>query len=161
MARRKAARSPSQKSSSTGLTSYASKYALSERLICGECGTLYRRCVWTARGNRRVVWRCVSRLDYGKKYCHNSPTLDENVLQRTILAAINSTMSGRSELISEITDAMRIELVPSQAGRICLGEIERSIETQERKFQRLFDSMHDIEDLTERAEDFQISDLRR
>ena len=155
MARRKAARSPSKKNSSTGLTSYTSKYALSERLICGECGTLYRRCVWTARGNRRVVWRCVSRLDYGKKYCHNSPTLDENVLQRTILAAINSTMSGRSELISEITDAMRIELVPPQAGRISLGEIERSIKKREQEFQLLFDSMHDIEDLTKRAEDFQ------
>lgn len=35
MARRSAARSPSQKSP-TGLASYASKYALSERLVCGE-----------------------------------------------------------------------------------------------------------------------------
>ena len=53
MARRKAARSPSKKNSSTGLTSYTSKYALSERLICGECGTLYRRCVWTAQQSTR------------------------------------------------------------------------------------------------------------
>ena len=25
----------------------------------------------------RPVWRCVSRLDYGKKFCTQSPTLDE------------------------------------------------------------------------------------
>ena len=50
MARRKAARSPSQKSSSTGLTSYAGKYALSERLICGECGT--------PKPADPAVWKC-------------------------------------------------------------------------------------------------------
>ena len=44
MARRSAGKSPSKKNAPTGMTSYASKYALSERLVCGECGTLYRRC---------------------------------------------------------------------------------------------------------------------
>ena len=38
MARRNAAKSPS-KNAVTGMASYASKYALSERLVCGECGT--------------------------------------------------------------------------------------------------------------------------
>jgi len=74
-ARRNAGKSPSKKSAPTGLTSYTSKYALSERLVCGECGTLYRRCTWNIRGKRKIVWRCVSRLDYGKKYCHDSPTM--------------------------------------------------------------------------------------
>ena len=78
-ARRNAGKSPSKKNAPTGLTSYASKYALSERLVCGECGTLYRRCTWNIRGKKKIVWRCVSRLDYGKKYCHNSPTLDEDM----------------------------------------------------------------------------------
>ena len=59
MARRNAAKSPS-KNAVTGMASYASKYALSERLVCGECGTLYRRCTWTRNGEKRVVWRCVS-----------------------------------------------------------------------------------------------------
>lgn len=54
-----------RKNAENGAESYASKYALSERLVCGECGTLYRRCTWTRNGEKRVVWRCVSRLDYG------------------------------------------------------------------------------------------------
>ena len=44
--RRSATASPSKKTSSTGRSCYASKFALSERLVCGECGTLYRRCTW-------------------------------------------------------------------------------------------------------------------
>lgn len=54
MARRNAGRSPSKKNAPTGMVSYASKYALSERLVCGECGTLYRRCTWTRNGQKRV-----------------------------------------------------------------------------------------------------------
>ena len=69
-----------------------SRYALSDRLVCGECGTLYRRCTWTRPDGKRVVWRCVSRLDYGKKYCHSSPTLDEAPLQQAIIAALNTVL---------------------------------------------------------------------
>lgn len=154
LARRKAARSPS-KNSSTGLTSYTSKYALSERLVCGECGTLYRRCTWAKNGNKRVVWRCVSRLDYGTKYCHDSPTLDEQSLQRSILAAVNASMSGKAALIDDITDAMRYELIPSRDSGLSLGEIERQIKEQEREFHELFSRMQDNSDLMSHAGDFQ------
>ena len=67
---------------------YSSKYALTELLVCGECKTPYRRCTWTARGKRKIVWRCINRLDFGKKYCHNSPTIEESVLQEAIMEAI-------------------------------------------------------------------------
>lgn len=107
---------------------YASKYALSERLVCGECGTLYRRCTWSKGGKKRVVWRCVSRLDYGTKYCHNSPTLDEEPLQRSILAAINSVMSQKSTLIRQITSAMEVELAPVPGESISLAAIEQRLD---------------------------------
>ena len=56
MARRSAGKSPSKKNAPTGMTSYASKYALSERLVCGECGTLYRRCTWSKQGRNHQHW---------------------------------------------------------------------------------------------------------
>ena len=127
MARRNAGRSPSRKNASTGRSCYASKYALSERLVCGECGTLYRRCVWAKRGRRRVVWRCVSRLDYGTKYCHNSPTLDEEPLRRAILAAINRAMSGGEELGRRLASAMEMKLVPLPGQTISLADIEQRL----------------------------------
>ena len=127
MARRSAGKSPSKKNAPTGMTSYASKYALSERLVCGECGTLYRRCTWSKQGRKRIVWRCVSRLDYGTKYCHNSPTLDEEALQKAILAAINSVMSQKSTLIRQITSAMEMELAPVPGESMSLADIERQL----------------------------------
>ena len=133
MVRRKAEKSPT-KAASTGLTSYASKYALTERLICGECGTRYRRCTWKRNGVTRIVWRCVSRLDYGTRYCHHSPTLEEGSLQRAILAAVNKGMSQKDSLIHEISNAMEQEVIPfpgegiSLAGiEIRLGEIDQQV----------------------------------
>lgn len=128
LARRRAAKSPSKKCAPTGRSCYASKYALSERLVCGECGTLYRRCTWARNGRKRVVWRCVSRLDYGTKYCHNSPSMEEGPLQQAILAAINSAMRDKQELIQEITGAMKLELPPLPGVNMSIVEIESRLD---------------------------------
>lgn len=137
MARRNAGKSPSKKYAPIGLTSYASKCALSERLICGECGTLYRRCTWARNGKKRIVWRCVSRLDYGTKYCHHSPSLDETVLQKSILAAINSAMSHKKKLIAQISSTMEQELSPSPGEGMSLADIERRLEELEHETKQL------------------------
>ena len=141
-ARRNAAKSPS-KYAPTGLFCYTSKYALSERLVCGECGTLYRRCTWTRNGKKRVVWRCVSRLDYGKKYCHNSPSLDEGPLQQAILATLNTAMVDKHTLIQQITDAMETEIIPFPGGTMSLGDIERRLSELEQQFQALLEKATD------------------
>lgn len=138
LARRNARRSPSKKNASTGKGCYASKYALSERLVCGECGTLYRRCTWSRNGKKRVVWRCVSRLDYGTKYCHDSPTLDEEPLQKSILAAINSAMSDKGTLIRDITGAMELELAPIPGETMSIADIDRRLEEIKQEFGTAF-----------------------
>lgn len=81
---------------------YSSKYALTELLICGECHTPYRRCTWTAHGEKRIVWRCVKRLDYGKKYCHNSPTLDESRIQKAIVNVIQKFTQQDPQLLKTL-----------------------------------------------------------
>ena len=78
MTRRSSKRKVLQKSGKTELGKYSGKYALTELLVCGECGSPYKRVTWARNGKKRIVWRCVSRLEFGTKYCHNSPTLDES-----------------------------------------------------------------------------------
>lgn len=77
---------------------YSSKYALSELLICGHCGTQYRRTTWSARGKKQIVWRCISRLEHGKKYCPDSPTIKEDQLHKAIIQAINNYYSCRNDI---------------------------------------------------------------
>ena len=66
-----------------------SRYALTEILHCDECGSRYKRCTWTASGEKQIVWRCINRLQHGKKYCSKSPTVKEGVLHSAIVRAIN------------------------------------------------------------------------
>ena len=132
--RRSASASPSKKMSSTGRSCYASKFALSERLVCGECGTLYRRCTWKRNGKTRIVWRCVSRLDYGSKYCHQSPTMDEEPLQRAIMTAINSIMDPKETFCRQITEAAVEETGILPDSTMTLGEINRRLEELEAEF---------------------------
>lgn len=144
-ARRSATASPSTKTSSTGRTCYASKFALSERLVCGECGTLYRRCTWKRNGKTRIVWRCVSRLDYGTKYCHQSPTMDEEPLQRAILAAISSVMAPKEKINGLITDAALEETGKLPNSAMTLGDINRRLEKLEAEFDALFNQSGSID----------------
>ena len=67
----------------------SSKYALSEVMVCSECGAAYRRQIWNIHGKKCPVWRCVSRLDNGSRYCKRSPSIHEDKLHRAILSAIN------------------------------------------------------------------------
>lgn len=77
---------------------YSGKYVLSELLICGQCGTPYRRRIWTKGGNKQVVWRCISRLEHGRRYCPDSPTIKEENLHRGIIRAINNYYSCRDDI---------------------------------------------------------------
>ena len=98
LARRSGKRKVRQKAK-TEQGKYSSKYAMTELLVCGECKTSYRRCTWTAGGKKKIVWRCINRLDYGKKYCHNSPTIEESILQKAVMTAIMETANQNTEVL--------------------------------------------------------------
>ena len=97
LARRTSKRKISDKTK-TEQGKYSGKYALSELLICGHCGTPYRRRIWSRNGKKQTVWRCISRLEHGKKYCHDSPTIKEEQLHKAIIRAINNYYSCRNDI---------------------------------------------------------------
>ena len=102
LARRAGKRKVKQVGTKTEQGRYSSKYALTELLVCGECKTPYRRCTWTASGMKKIVWRCINRLDYGKKYCHNSPTIEESVLEEAIMTAIMKTAQENLDVLKTL-----------------------------------------------------------
>ena len=104
IARRAGKKKVKQTGTKTELGRYSGKYALTELLYCGECGTPYRRCTWSRDGKKKIVWRCVSRLDYGKKYCKNSPSVEESRLHNAIAAAITKKANSEEINIGGIMD---------------------------------------------------------
>lgn len=142
-ARRCSRRSPNKRAAATGFSSYTSRYALSDRLVCGECGTLYRRCTWVRKGGKKIVWRCSSRLDYGSKYCKHSPTIGEGPLQQAILRALNSVMGPKELLIERIGNAIHREMAPKTDDFQTLTEIDQSLEALQDRFQALLEEVQE------------------
>lgn len=97
---------------------YSAKYALSELLICGECGANYRRVTWTAKGFKEIKWRCVNRLLYGKKVCKCSPTIDEKALHNAIVSEINEFCDVKEDVAKALRESVCEVLDPNLNGSV-------------------------------------------
>ena len=149
MTRRSSKRKVLQKSGKTELGKYSGKYALTELLVCGECGSPYKRVTWARNGKKRIVWRCVSRLEFGTKYCHNSQTLDESRLHNAILAAMNEYAAIRQEVCPDVLAMVEeAKRAMSQAGAMLLELKKRMDEVSQEQsdvLDRLLANMADAE----------------
>lgn len=140
LARRASKRKVKQVGTKTEQGRYSSKYALTELLVCEECGTPYRRCTWTVSGKKKIVWRCISRLDYGKRYCHHSPTMEEAPLQEAIMNAVQRTAQANPDVLKTLK--MHIQL-----GLGADDNEDQSVETQiriteiDREFKEILNSV--------------------
>lgn len=101
-----ARRTSKHKVSDYGITEqgkYSGKYALSEKLFCGECGSVYRRKMWKIGGKRKPVWRCLNRLEHGTQFCHDSITLDEDKLHQAICIGLNQVSQVKEKALDLIS----------------------------------------------------------
>ncbi|NYB73167.1 recombinase family protein [Sedimentibacter hydroxybenzoicus DSM 7310] len=92
MARRSSLRKVSA-TAKTELAKYSGKYVLTELLSCGDCGSPYRRVTWTRPEGKKIVWRCINRLENGKKFCKDAPTLEESRIHAAVVSAMNEMFS--------------------------------------------------------------------
>ncbi len=139
MARRGAKKAIASKLGKTEQGKYSAKYALSELLICGECGSHYRRVTWTAKGFKEIKWRCINRIQYGKKKCHSSPTVEEQTLHRAIVSAINEFCEVKDDVAKALRESITEVLDPNLNGSVQAAQ------------QRIDELAHNIDELIKLA----------
>lgn len=139
MARRSAKRVIADKLTKGEQGKYSAKYALSELLICSECGSHYRRVTWTAKGFKEIKWRCISRIQYGKKKCHNSPSIDEQALHKAIVSAINEFCEVKENVAKALRESITEVLDPNLNGSVQAAQ------------QRIDELAHNIDELIKLA----------
>ncbi len=138
MARRNSLKRVDQKNGRTKQGKFSSKYALTGRLVCGECGAPYKRVTWARNGTKRILWRCVSRLENGTKYCKQSPSIGEPVLHEAIMHTLMR--------IAETQNQVEIFMKESTAAILGGGDIEEGIATLEAKREELAALLSDLTD---------------
>ena len=65
---------------------------------------------WARGGKKKIVWRCINRLENGTKYCKESPTIEENRLQQAIVAALNRMDEDREDVIQTLKAGLQLAL---------------------------------------------------
>lgn len=126
-----------KKSAKTSIGKHT-KYVLSELMVCGECGKPYKRTSWTNYKNKKVVWRCINRLENGKRYCKNSPTLEDEILKKAIIDKINSIISNRDDFKNELSQSIK-EIMDNYTSECDRENIEEKIHSLKNKMFELID----------------------
>ena len=106
---------------------YSSKFALTDIMVCKECGQPYRRQIWSKYGQKTAVWRCENRLKNGTKNCKHSPTFKEDVLHEAIMTAINSVVENRGEFVGAFRENV-IRVIGSYSTKNVPTEYDGQIE---------------------------------
>jgi DNA invertase Pin-like site-specific DNA recombinase len=106
---------------------YSSKFALTDIMVCKECGQPYRRQIWSKYGQKSAVWRCENRLKNGTKNCKHSPTFKEDVLHEAIMTAINNVVENRGEFVGAFRENV-IRVISSYSTKNVPTEYDGQIE---------------------------------
>ena len=115
---------------------YSSKYALTELLVCGDCGCPYRRCTWVRKTEKQIVWRCTTRIEYGKEKCGKAPTLREDELHKAILKALSGLIENKDEIKDELKVALGNVLIDTGTD-LCIAHLEAQLKEQENDMMRV------------------------
>ncbi len=115
---------------------YSGKYALTNIVFCAHCGEVYQRTQWNIRGNRRDVWRCLSRLQK-KRSKINCParTVNERDLHAIILKAINEVYAKQDDFLPQLK--ANIAKVLGISNLKAVAEIDEKINEKQKEIIRL------------------------
>ena len=120
----------------TELAKYSGKYVLTELLSCGDCGSPYRRVTWTRPEGKKIVWRCINRLENGRKFCKDAPTLEESRIHTAVVSAMNEMFSQKT-MKSILQDSI-LSALTEKGGETSIAAIDgRLSELREQQYELL------------------------
>lgn len=138
---------------------YSGKFALSELLVCGECGSPYRRITWTKNGKSRKVWRCLSRVEHGTQFCFHSVSVEETKLKDAICRALNKAIEHREEVLGLIMSNLSYG-VTGDDDVLYMSSIEQQLKDLDDEMDRTVKLSHESNGDSKRFRDM-ISELCR
>ena len=114
---------------------YQNRYAFSSRILCGECGTKFRRQkIYIGKPYEKIQWCCYQHIKDSKKCSQKA--VREDVIQAAFLTLWNRLASNYEEILIPMLAALKaIQGNPEQDRE--MQEIEQNIQELKRQGYRL------------------------
>lgn len=101
-------------------------WTLTDLLVCGECGSPYRRKTYSRKGVNQRVWRCLSRLENYTSFCADSVTVDDEKIKQAVMRGISSAVKDRKDVLDLILSDLEYA-VTGQDGAFGVYALEKQL----------------------------------
>lgn len=117
-----------QKQCADDFSAYQNRYIFSSRIVCGECGTMFRRQkIYIGKPYEKIQWCCHQHIEDITKCSQKS--IREDVIQQAFIRLWNRLASNYEEILLPLLDALKA--VPDDP------ELEQEARELENKIQEL------------------------
>ena len=115
---------------------HSSKYVFSGKIICGECGSRFRRVRWgQGEKYKKYVWICKNRDEKGPEGC-SMKAVDEEKLKKAFVRMVNRQIKDTDKFISKMLG--NIEKVFSEkANSVDVTAIDKRLDELREEMERL------------------------
>ena len=125
---------------------FSSNHPFANKIVCGNCGEVFRRVHWNNHGKKSIVWRCVSRLENTGRFC-DARTISETDLEETLVKAINKMLCDKDDYLEILQENIQNVLQEEQS--IDLSEIDSRLEILQAELVRRVNTKADYDDIAD------------
>ena len=99
----------------------------------------------TIHGRKQIVWRCVNRIEYGTKFCGNSPSIPEEELHNAILKAVQDLAANFTDEVAAQINGILHDI---KTGESTKPNLQEQLEQTQQEFDRLLEMSLDFDEDT-------------
>lgn len=133
--------------SDSTVKAYTNRYALSGKIVCGECGAGFvRRQKKRKDGTFNVKWVCAESQKNGGRHQEmdgetagcTTNSINERDIKQILQRVVADTMNGREEIVSKLLQTVE-SVIQTVSGNDNISRIEKEIDKCDEKKKRLLD----------------------
>lgn len=115
---------------------YSNKYAFSGKIICGECGSRFRRIHWgQGEKYKKYVWICRNRDEKGPEGC-GMRGVDEEKLKKAFVRMVNRQIKDTDKFISKMLENIE-KIFTEKANFVDVTAIDKRLDELREEMERL------------------------
>ena len=122
-----------EKNVAAGNEKYQSRYPFTKKIVCGECGTLFKRRINTTGTIKYPAWVCKEHLEH-KENC-SMKFVKESALEDAFCTMMNKLVFARSKVLQDLLDSIQEE--GHRQSLLRMNEIDQALEEMTERRQTL------------------------